>query len=120
MTDQQISKHADYIMNSSRQLDIFKETIRSSSVYGNVTGLKNDEKIQPQLPQYPINEIKSPVLAIHGEYDAEVPISHAKNLVSQAPDSSLTTIDASHLTWLGPDTPKFENKTQSFVNKIAE
>jgi pimeloyl-ACP methyl ester carboxylesterase len=55
-------------------------------------GMLNDVYWMVKNPNYPIHQISTPTLVIHGDDDLVVPLEHANHTTSRIPDAQLTVV----------------------------
>lgn len=56
-------------------------------------GLAHDLALFPTLPRYPVEQIKVPLLAVHGTADITVPIAHSRFLVDNVPGAQMLAVE---------------------------
>ncbi|MFB6130970.1 MAG: alpha/beta fold hydrolase [Salinigranum sp.] len=85
-----------------------------------IDGTLNDERWFRDLPFVDYGEIQCPVLVVHGEFDAAVPVSHAEFVAEAVPEAELLRIEADHLAWIGPDADRAGRAVSEFARSVAE
>ncbi|HLZ56164.1 MAG TPA: alpha/beta hydrolase [Ktedonosporobacter sp.] len=63
-------------------------------------GYKNDMRQFAELPAYPVEEIATPTLIVHGTADIDVPFSQAKQLVQKIPHAQLLAVEGADHTFV--------------------
>jgi pimeloyl-ACP methyl ester carboxylesterase len=63
--------------------------------------------------------IGCPVLLVHGEYDAVVPIAHAEFAAERLADAELVRLRADHSVMTGPDADSAQRAVQTFVDRLT-
>ena len=82
-------------------------------------GMLNDLEQADNLPDYPFENIFSPLLVIHGTKDPFVPFNSAQNLAVRARNSQLLTLEnGGHLSFLIQQNQS-KQAILDFVNKYA-
>lgn len=85
-----------------------------------IDGTLNDERWFRELPVVDYREIECPVLVVHGEFDAAVPIAHAEFLVESLSDVELIRVEADHLVGIGPDADRVRSAIRSFTESLID
>ena len=83
-----------------------------------VEGTLNDERWFERLPLADYEAIECPVLVIHGELDAAVPMAHAMFVAERVPDAELVRSEGDHFLMVGPDIEKGGKAVQRFVDSV--
>ena len=84
-----------------------------------IEGTLNDQFWFRQLPLTDYEAIECPVLVLHGEYDAAVPIIHAEFVAERLTNADLYRLDADHLIGVGPDADNAKQYIKSFIDSLA-
>lgn len=83
-----------------------------------VAGTLNDERWFEHLPLADYGAIECPVLVLHGEFDAAVPMAHATFVAERVPDAELVRLEGDHFLMVGPDAERGERAVQRFTESI--
>jgi pimeloyl-ACP methyl ester carboxylesterase len=84
-----------------------------------IEGTLTDEAWFRKLPLVDYGAVACPVLVVHGEYDAAVPMSHAELAAEEIPDAKLVRLESDHLAWLGPDAARAGREVREFVDAVT-
>jgi len=84
-----------------------------------IDGTLNDQYWFRQLPLADYEDIECPVLVLHGEFDAAVPISHAEFVAERLSNADLHRLEADHLIGVGPDAENAKQDVQAFIDSIS-
>ncbi len=87
-------------------------------VSARIEGTLNDERWFRELPLVDYGTIQCPVLVVHGEFDAAVPISHAEFVAETVPDADVCRIESDHLAWIGPDADRAGRAVREFAESV--
>jgi pimeloyl-ACP methyl ester carboxylesterase len=82
-------------------------------------GTLNDEHWFRRLPRVDFERIDCPVMLVHGEYDAAVPITHAEFAAERLPDADLVRVRADHFVMTGPDADGAVCAVQTFIDRLT-
>ncbi|KAB1197209.1 MULTISPECIES: alpha/beta fold hydrolase [Haloferax] len=83
-----------------------------------VEGTLNDERWFEHLPLADYGAIECPVLVLHGEFDAPVPMTHATFVAERVPDAELVRLEGDHFLMVGPDAERGGEAIQRFSESI--
>ena len=79
-------------------------------------GIWNDLHQYARLPVYPLEQITSPTLVLHGRDDGNVPLAHAEFAGRTVPHAELLIVeDCGHLIWVGPHEGAVREKVKAFL-----
>ncbi len=115
----QVKNKVAQIMADPEQTEQFKRLIKSIVPLSmRHKGLANDLLQLAHVPRYPLEQMQTPALVIHGRFDADVPYSHARFVAETAPHAELITLETSgHLIWLGDEWQTVEPRLLKFLAK---
>ncbi|NHZ71505.1 MAG: alpha/beta fold hydrolase [Aquificales bacterium] len=121
LSPEQVQLKVDQIMAEPAQIDQFKKLIKSTVPLSlRKAGLVNDWEQLAQVPRYPLAEMDTPTLVIHGRFDADVPYSHAQFVAETVPNADLITLESSgHLIWVGDEWKDVEPRLVKFLKDNA-
>ncbi len=108
-----------YILEKTELCDLVIEYNNHLSPSGiRNQGTLNDLEVIRNLPRYPVENIKSPVLVIHSESDNELPMSNAEFIMDNVPQAELFKYNyGGHTPQLGQDADLVLNKVKSFLTE---
>jgi len=104
-------------VHRQRTLDLVRSLLPMSS---RVEGTLNDERWFRDLPLVDYGEIEAPVLVLHGEYDAAVPIAQSESVATALPDAEFVRLEADHSVWVGPDAERAAGAVREFSDSVVE
>jgi pimeloyl-ACP methyl ester carboxylesterase len=83
-------------------------------------GVMNDLKVQENLADMPVEQIRIPTLMIHSRHDGDVPYETAAYTHEHIPNAELITVDQfGHLVWWGDQkvTENFQGRMERFLKE---
>ncbi|MDG5776862.1 alpha/beta hydrolase [Haloarculaceae archaeon H-GB1-1] len=107
-----VRTHPDHRL---RSLDLVASMLPGTA---RLDGVEADEYWLRRLPVVDFAAVDCPVLAVHGEYDAMVPMDHAEYAVERLPDADLLRAAADHLVWVGPDADRTVERVREFAETV--
>jgi pimeloyl-ACP methyl ester carboxylesterase len=117
LTPAQVERKVNQLMADPIQVSQFKKLIKTTLPLSmRKAGLNNDLVQFAQISRYPLEEISTPTLVIHGRFDADVPYSQAQFVADTAPNAELITMENSgHLIWFGDEWKDVEPRLVKFL-----
>ena len=121
LSPEEVAQKVAQIMAEPVQISQFKKLIKSTLPMSlRKAGLTNDLVQLGLIPRYPLEEIDTPTLVIHGRFDADVPYSHAQFVADTIPNAEMITLETSgHLIWLGNEWQEVEPCLVKFLKDTA-
>lgn len=83
-------------------------------------GMDSEMKYAKELPRYPLENIKVPVLVTQSTMDRDVLKKHAEFIVNTAPNVEVYYFEGcGHMFWFGDEWPIIQSKLVNFLKKHA-
>ena len=83
-------------------------------------GTRNDLRQAPRLGPLPTTDLRCPLLVIHGDSDAQVPIDQARSLAAAVPGAQLVEVPgAAHLLPLSKHAAHIDHTIATFLREHA-
>ncbi len=95
-------EHRAQTADSPEKQHLFREVMGTLfPISLQLSGAFNDLKWIDQLPDYPLEQITTPTLVIHGESDSVVPFSHGQHSAATIPGAQFKVVpDGDHLCFI--------------------
>ena len=116
---EELAEYVEFVVATSdhrqQELEMISSLLPASA---RIEGTLNDQYWFRQLPLADYKTIECPVLVLHGEFDAAVPISHAEFVTERLSNADLHRLEADHLIGVGPDAHNAKQNVQEFIDSI--
>lgn len=79
---EKIDELTNEVSTDPDQMNWFKELVKTTiPLSARNEGLKNDIRLLSELESLPLERIEKPILVVHSKHDADVDVSHARNIL---------------------------------------
>lgn len=120
LEDNELEEYVEFVAarpnHRQQELEMISSLLPASA---RIDGTLNDQYWFRQLPLTDYETIECPVLVLHGEFDAAVPIIHAEFVAERLSNADLHRLEADHLIGVGPDADNAKHDVQSFIDSIV-
>lgn len=118
-----VRAQTEFILSSPEQLAFFKRFMATVSPYTpRKAGTDNDTRQALHITSLPLEDVRCPVLVVHGTHDTDVPLFHGLDARERVVGADHVWIDrGTHFGfWLGPGAAAAQSSARRFIGRHVQ